>query len=153
MLKENQKAPSFNLPDQDGNMHKLSNYKGKKVILYFYPRDNTPGCSKEACNFRDINELLNKKNVVVIGVSADNVESHKKFANKFSLPFTLLSDPEKKMIEKYGVWQEKSFMGRKFMGIVRSTFIIDEKSKIAKIFPKVSVMKHTKEVLEAIEEL
>ena len=124
MLKDRDIAPNFSLPDQDGEIHKLSDYKGQYVVLYFYPKDDTAGCTKEACSFRDDFSAYKKKWVVILGVSADDKASHKKFAGKYNLPFTLLSDPERKVIEKYGVWKEKSLYGRKFMGIERTTFII-----------------------------
>ena len=150
MLKEGNKAPAFKLKNQDGETVSLSDYKGKKVVLYFYPKDNTSGCTKEACSFRDGFPKFGKLNAEILGVSADSVESHKKFARKFKLPFTLLSDESKKMIEKYGVWKEKSMYGRKYMGIERTTFIIDEEGRIKKIFPKVKVPEHDKEVLEVL---
>ena len=150
MLKEGNKAPAFKLKNQDGKTVSLGDFKGKKVVLYFYPKDDTSGCTKEACSFRDGFPKFGKLNAEILGVSADSVESHKKFAEKYSLPFTLLSDESKKMIEKYGVWKEKSMYGRKYMGIERTTFIIDEKGKIKKIFSKVKVGDHDKEVLEAL---
>ncbi len=145
MLKENDKAPDFELKDSMGKKHTLSQYKGKKVILYFYPKDDTPGCTKEACNFRDSFVLF--KNAVIIGISADSTESHKKFAHKYKLPFILLSDPKKEVIKKYGVLKEKSMFGNTFLGIVRSTFIIDEAGKIKKVYGKVEVDGHDKDVL------
>ena len=151
MLKEGSKAPAFKLKNQDGEIVSLSDYKGKKVVLYFYPKDDTSGCTKEACSFRDGFPKFGKLKAKILGVSADSVESHKKFADKYNLPFTLLSDESKKMIEKYGVWKEKSMYGRKYMGIERTTFIISENGKIKKIFPKVKVTDHDKEVLEALK--
>lgn len=148
MLKEGQKAPEFELMDSFGKVHKLSQYKGKKVILYFYPKDDTPGCTKEACNFRDGISLF--KNATIIGISSDSIESHKRFADKYKLPFILLSDPKKETIKKYGVLKEKSMFGNTFLGIVRSTFIIDEKGNIKKIFEKVEVDGHDKEVLNQL---
>ncbi|MGA8265326.1 MAG: thioredoxin-dependent thiol peroxidase [Ignavibacteriaceae bacterium] len=150
MLKEGNKAPAFKLKNQDGETISLSDYKGKKVVLYFYPKDDTSGCTKEACSFRDGFPKFGKLKAEILGVSADSVQSHKKFAEKYKLPFTLLSDESRKMIEKYGVWKEKSMYGRKYMGIERTTFIIDENGKIKKIFPKVKVSDHDKEVLEAL---
>jgi len=147
------KAPSFKLKNQNNKLISLSELKGKPVVLYFYPKDDTSGCTKEACNFRDEFPKFGKMKAEIIGISADSVESHKKFAEKYKLPFNLLSDEKKEVIEKYGVWQEKSMYGRKYMGIVRSTFIIDEKGKISKIFPKVKVNEHNKEVMEALKEL
>ena len=152
MLEEGKKAPQFTLNDQAGNSVSLKDFLGKKVVLYFYPKDDTPGCTKEACNFRDDFSLIKKEGAVILGVSADSVKKHKKFADKYNLPFSLLSDENKKVLEKYGVWQEKSMYGRKYMGIVRSTFIIDEKGKLKKIFPKVKVTNHNKEVLEALRD-
>ncbi len=151
MLEFGKKAPQFTLKDQSGKSVSLKDFLGKQVILYFYPKDDTPGCTKEACNFRDDFSQIKKENAVILGVSADSEGKHKKFAEKYKLPFTLLSDENKKVLEKYGVWQEKSMYGRKYMGIVRSTFIIDEKGKLKKIFPKVKVTNHNKEVLEALK--
>lgn len=151
MIEEGKLAPSFSLADQDGKVHALKDYLGKKVVLYFYPKDNTPGCTKEACSFRDEFAEFKKSNAVILGISADAVKSHKNFSEKFSLPFPLLSDESKKMIEAYGVWKEKSMYGKKYMGIERTTVIIDEKGKIKKIFPKVKVEGHTEEVLEALK--
>ncbi len=150
MLEEGKKAPQFTLKDQSGKSVSLKDFLGKKVVLYFYPKDDTPGCTKEACNFRDDFKEIKKENAVILGISADSETRHKKFVEKYKLPFTLLSDENKKVLEKYGVWQEKSMYGRKYMGIVRSTFIIDEKGKLKKIFPKVKVTNHNKEVLEAL---
>jgi peroxiredoxin Q/BCP len=146
-------APAFKLKNQDGKTISLSDLKGKPVVLYFYPKDDTSGCTKEACNFRDEFPKFGKIKAEIIGVSADSIESHKKFAEKYMLPFNLLSDEKKDVIEKYGVWQEKSMYGKKYMGIVRTTFIIDPEGKIGKIFPKVKVENHNKEVMEALKEL
>jgi len=150
-LKVGQKAPDFTLLNDAGQKVKLSDYKGKKVVLYFYPKDDTPGCTTEACNFRDGLDEIKDRGAVVLGVSADSVESHKKFKNKFELNFQLLSDPEKKMIENYGVWKEKSMYGKKYMGIERTTFVINEQGKISHIFAKVKVTDHYDEVLAALE--
>lgn len=150
MLKERKKAPQFTLKDQSGKSVSLKDFLGKQVVLYFYPKDDTPGCTKEACNFRDDYSQIKKEKAVILGVSADSEAKHKKFADKYDLPFTLLSDENKVVLKKYGVWQEKSMYGRKYMGIVRSTFIIDEKGKLKKIFPKVKVTDHNKKVLEAL---
>lgn len=151
-LEENSKAPDFTAIDQNGEKIKLSSFKGKKnIVLYFYPKDMTPGCTTEACEFRD--SLPQFKGTEIIGVSADPVERHRKFIEKYELPFTLLSDSDKKVATLYGVWQEKSLYGKKFMGIVRSTFVIDKTGVIRKIFPKVKVKGHVAEVLEAIKEL
>lgn len=152
MLKEGNKAPAFSLPNQDGKKISLKDFLGKKVVLYFYPKDMTSGCTKEACDFRDHIKLFNNKDVVVLGVSPDSVQSHKKFQEKYNLPFDLLSDESKKVLEKYGVWKEKSMYGKKYFGVERTTFIIDEKGKIKKIFPRVKVEGHVKQVLEALEE-
>lgn len=141
------KAPDFKLPSGTGESVSLKDYKGKKVVLYFYPKDDTPGCTKEACSFRDNISILQRKGAVVIGVSPDSVESHKKFAEKFHLPFTLVSDEAKDVIKKYGVWKQKSMYGRTYMGIERTTFVIDEKGIISRIFPKVKVDGHTEEIL------
>ena len=150
MIKENSNAIDFELKDMDGKSHKLSDYKGKPIVLYFYPKDDTPGCTAEACDFRDNYSLFKKKGVVVIGVSVDDEKSHQKFVKKYNLPFLLLSDSQKVVVQKYGVWGEKSFMGRKYLGTTRATFIIGKDFKIKKIFPKVSVTNHVKEILEAI---
>jgi peroxiredoxin Q/BCP len=150
-LKVGQKAPDFTVMDDKGEKVKLADLKGKKVVLYFYPKDDTPGCTKEACAFRDGIDKIKKRGAVVLGVSADSVESHKKFKGKFDLNFPLLADPDKKMIEAYGVWKEKSMYGKKYMGIERTTFLIDETGKIAHIFPKVKVDQHYDEVLEALK--
>jgi peroxiredoxin Q/BCP len=152
-LKVGDKAPSFKLKNQDGKLISLSDLKGKPIVLYFYPKDDTSGCTKEACNFRDEFPKFGKMKTEIIGISADSVESHKKFATKYKLPFNLLSDEKKEMVEKYGVWQEKSMYGRKYMGIVRITFIIDVSGKIRNIFPKVKVDNHNNEVMEALKEL
>ncbi len=136
MLEEGKKAPAFKLKDQNGNLHSLSDYKGKNVVLYFYPKDNTSGCTAEACNFRDEFPKFKNINAVILGVSPDSVESHKKFAEKYNLPFTLLADENKEVVEKYGVWKQKSMYGRKYMGVERTTFIIDADGKIKKIFSK-----------------
>jgi len=152
-LKVGDKAPSFKLKNQDEKVISLADQKGKTIVLYFYPKDDTSGCTREACNFRDEFPKFGKMKAEIIGVSADSVESHKKFAEKYNLPFNLLSDEGKEVIEKYGVWQEKSMYGKKYMGIVRTTFIIDPSGKIHKIFPKVKVEEHNKEVMEALKEL
>ena len=149
-LKVGQKAPDFTVMDDQGEKVKLADLKGKKVVLYFYPKDDTPGCTKEACAFRDGIDQIKKRGAVVLGVSADSVESHKKFKSKFDLNFPLLADSDKKMIEAYGVWKEKSMYGKKYMGIERTTFLIDENGKIAHIFPKVKVDQHYEEVLKAL---
>jgi peroxiredoxin Q/BCP len=145
------KAPDFSLIDQDGKKKSLKDFKGKKVILYFYPKDNTSGCTKEACNFRDDFPKFKKTDAIILGVSPDSVESHKKFASKYNLPFTLLSDEDKKVLKKYDVWKEKSMYGRKYMGVVRTTYVIDENGKIKNVFSKVKVDGHNSEVMEALK--
>jgi len=152
-LKVGDKAPAFKLKNQDAKIISLSDLKGKPIVLYFYPKDDTSGCTKEACNFRDEFPKFGKVKAEIIGVIADSVESHKKFAKKYNLPFNLLADDKKEVVEKYGVWQEKSMYGRKYMGIVRTTFIIDSSGKIRKIFSKVKVDDHNKEVMKALKEL
>lgn len=151
MPEEGKTAPGFKLKNQDGKLISLSDFKGKHVILYFYPKDNTSGCTKEACNFRDEFPKFEKSDAVILGVSPDSVKSHKKFAEKYKLNFDLLSDENKELAEKYDVWKEKSMYGRKYMGVERTTYIIDPEGKIKKIFRKVKVDGHNKEVLEAIK--
>lgn len=150
MLKSGDKAPDFSLQSDTGEKINLKDLKGKKVILYFYPKDNTSGCTKEACYFRDSIKTFNKKNAVIIGVSRDSTESHRKFKSKYELPFTLLSDESADILKKYGVWKEKSMYGRKYMGIERTTFIINEKGLIEKIFNKVKVNGHIEELIKSI---
>ncbi len=145
------KAPAIKLPDDAGKSVSLSDFKGKQVVLYFYPKDNTGGCTAQACDFRDNLNRLTKSGAVVLGVSGDSVESHKKFKAKQGLNFPLLADPEHKALDTYGVWQEKSLYGRKFMGIVRTTFIIDGDGRIASVFPKVKVAGHVDAVLAALK--
>ncbi|WP_304130369.1 thioredoxin-dependent thiol peroxidase [Ignavibacterium album] len=152
MIEEGKKAPDFTLPDQDGNKVKLSDFKGRYIVLYFYPKDDTPGCTKEACSFRDTFPEFNNVDAVILGVSPDSVSSHKKFAEKYKLPFRLLADEDKKVIEKYGVWKEKSMYGKKYMGVERTTFVIGPDGRIKKIFPKVKVDNHHQEVLEALKD-
>lgn len=151
MLKAGAKAPDFKLQSEEGKTVSLKDFAGKKVVLYFYPRDMTPGCTREACSFTENQSRIKKLGAVVLGVSADSVESHKKFKEKYGLSFPLLSDPNKEVIEKYGVWQEKSMYGKKMMGIVRTTFVIDEAGKIAHIFSKVKVDGHTDKVIEKLK--
>jgi peroxiredoxin Q/BCP len=151
MLEEGKKAPEIKLKDQDGNVVSLNDFKGQKVVLYFYPKDDTTGCTKEACSFRDEFPKFEKLDTLVIGVSPDSVESHKKFAQKYSLPFTLLSDEGKDAVESYDVWKQKSMYGRNYMGVERTTYIIDEKGNIEKVFPKVKVENHIEEVLKALK--
>lgn len=142
------KAPVFKLPDQEGNMHALSDYAGKMVLLYFYPKDMTSGCTTEAQGFRDLAKEYKKAGITVLGVSVDSVKSHKKFCEKESLNFTLLSDEDKKVVEKYGVWQEKSMYGKKYMGTVRESFLIGGDGKILKHYEKVNPVAHPEEVLK-----
>jgi len=146
-------APDFTLPDESGMHHKLSDYRGKTVVLYFYPADDTPGCTKEACNFRDDYLQYRTARAVILGVSPDDETSHQKFKKKFNLPFPLLADKGHKVCEKYGVWAKKSTFGKQYMGVIRSTFIIDPKGRIAKIFEKVRVPEHSQEVLSSLGEL
>lgn len=148
MLKEGQKAPDFSLDDDQGNKVSLKDFKGKNVVLYFYPKDMTPGCTQEACDFRDNWSAVKKKGAVVLGVSADPVKKHQTFKEKYQLPFTLLSDEGKGTLKAYGVWRKKKFMGREFMGIVRTTMIIDKAGKIQKIWSPASVKGHAVDVLE-----
>jgi len=145
-LKEGMKAPSFEGVDQNGKNVKLSDFSGKKVVLYFYPKDNTPGCTAEACNLRDNYDSLLKQGFAVIGVSMDSEKSHLSFAGKYSLPFPLIADTSKKIINDYGVWREKSLYGKTFLGIVRTTFIIDEKGIIEKVISKVETKNHTEQI-------
>ena len=147
MLEIGMKAPDFTLIDKDGKTVSLSDFLGKKVVLYFYPKDNTPGCTRQACAFAAAHEGFNAKNVVVIGVSRDSVSSHQKFAQKYNLPFLLLSDPELQVIQDYGVWQEKKLYGKISMGVVRTTFIIDEQGNIEKVMPKVKPDTNAADVL------
>lgn len=149
-LKEGDKAPDFSTLTNGGGTLSLADLKGKSVILYFYPRDDTPGCTKEACAFRDHFAAFKKKGAVVLGVSIDPVKSHDKFVEKFKLPFTLLADEDKQIVEAYGVWGQKSFMGRKYMGIHRVTFLIGPDGRIRKIWPKVKPEEHAAEVLAAL---
>lgn len=148
MPKQGDQAPDFSLRDSEGSLHKLSDYKGRKIILYFYPKDDTPGCTKEACNFRDSHKAIQKKNAVVIGISADSEQSHRKFIGKYGLPFVLLSDPEKNVISQYGAL--KKAFGKTFLGISRSTFLIDEKGKIMKVFPNVDIDSHAAEIMKIL---
>lgn len=152
MLKEGDKAPDFSSTDQNGNTVSLADFKGKRVVLYFYPKDDTPGCTKEACSFRDADDVYRSKGITVLGVSTDSEKSHQKFISKFQLPFDLLADVDKKIVEDYGVWGEKSMYGKKYMGVFRKTFLIDGDGQIVKIFDKVDVAAHADEVLAAFGE-
>jgi len=147
MLKQGSKAPDFFLPDQFGKSHSLSEFQGKWVVLYFYPKDMTPGCTTEACNFRDDFPDFQKLDTIILGISKDSVKRHTTFADKYKLPFILLSDESGEVCEKYDVWKKKSLYGKTFMGIVRSTFIIDPGGKIARVYPKVKVKDHAAELL------
>lgn len=145
------KAPAFTLLDDNGEKVSLKDFKGQKVVLYFYPKDSTPGCTTQACNFRDTHPEFKKLNTVVLGISKDSQKSHQKFKEKHDLPFRLLVDEEIEVIQKYDVWQEKKMAGRTYMGIVRTTFIIDENGKIEKIYPKVKVKGHIENILEYLK--
>lgn len=153
MVAEGNKAPAIKLKNQDGKTVSLNDFKDQNIVLYFYPKDNTSGCTREACNFRDEFPKFGKLDAVILGVSPDSVESHKKFVKKYNLPFYLLSDEKKEVVQKYDVWKEKNMYGRKYMGVIRSTFIIDKNKKIRKIFSKVKVADHNKEVMEALKEI
>jgi peroxiredoxin Q/BCP len=148
-LKEGMKAPAFEGADQNGNKVSLNDFKGKKVILYFYPKDDTPGCTAQACNLRDNNTELIQKGFQVVGISTDGVKSHKKFEDKYSLPFPLIADEDKKIVEQYGVWGEKQMMGKNYMGTNRTTFLIDENGSIKKIITKPDTKNQTQQVLDA----
>lgn len=148
MLEVGQKAPNFTLPDKDGNEVSLNDFLGKKVVIYFYPKDSTPGCTKQACGFSENIKKFEDNNVVILGISKDSQKSHQNFINKYDLKILLLSDTEKQVIESYGVWQEKKLYGKVSMGIVRTTFIIDEEGNIEKIFDKVKAAENPNEVLE-----
>lgn len=150
-LKTGDAAPGFTFAGPDGTARNLSDYRGKKVILYFYPKDNTPGCTLEACSLRDEYDDLRARGYEVIGVSADSARSHEGFRSKFKLPFALVSDTDKSVLTAYGVWGEKKFMGKKFMGITRTTFVIDENGLIANIIEKVNTTNHAKQILEEME--
>lgn len=152
-LSVGKKAPLWTLPDQTGAEHSLADYKGQWIVLYFYPKDDTPGCTKEACSFRDNLPKFKKTKAMVFGVSADPVKKHAKFVEKFSLSFPLLADEEKKVVEAYGVWAKKKFMGREYMGILRTTFLIDPEGKIAKIYENVKPETHAEEVLADLKGL
>ncbi len=153
MVKEGRPAPDFDLPSSDGGRVRLSDLKGKTVVLYFYPKDSTPGCTREACSFRDSQARLKKRGVVVLGVSPDSLPSHDKFREKYSLNFPLLSDADKAVAKKYGAFGEKVLYGKRTMGIIRSTFIIDGQGVVRRVFPKVKVDGHVDEVVKALAEL
>ncbi|MDD6057181.1 MAG: thioredoxin-dependent thiol peroxidase [Clostridiales bacterium] len=153
MLEVGTKAPAFSLPDQNGTIHTLEEYRGKKVILYFYPKDNTPGCTKQACGFGERYPQFLEKDAVVIGVSKDSVSSHKKFEEKYALPFVLLSDPELTMLKAYDVWKEKKLYGKLSLGIVRTTYLIDEQGVIVKAFDKVKAADNPAQMLDLLSEV
>ena len=148
MLEAGKKAPDFELPDQDGVMHKLSDYAGKKVILYFYPKDNTSGCTAEACSLNDNYDTLTAQGYEVVGISPDSAGSHQKFIAKYNLAFNLIADTDKKILEDYGVWAEKSMYGRKYMGVLRTTFIIDEQGIIERVITKVNTKNAAEQILK-----
>ncbi len=149
MLEKGQKAPDFRLATPEGEIT-LSQFQGKKVVLYFYPKDDTPGCTKEACGFRDVYDQILSRGAVVIGVSADSVDSHQKFKKKYNLPFYLASDPDHNVLKTYGAWGEKKMYGKTYEGIIRSTYVIDENGMIIAVFPKVSPEKHAEEILSLL---
>ena len=151
MITAGEKAPNFTLKDKDGSLVSLEGFLGKKVVLYFYPRDNTPGCTRQACAFAAAFEGFKSENVIVIGISKDSTESHRKFAEKYSLPFILLSDPDLEAIKAYGVWQEKKLYGKVSFGVVRTTFIIDENGNVEKVMPKVKPDTNAAEILEYLK--
>jgi peroxiredoxin Q/BCP len=150
-LQAGDKAPQFSGKDQDGKVVSLKDFKGKKVVVFFYPQDDTPTCTEQACNLRDNFMLLKSKGFEVIGISPDDTDSHKKFESKFHLPFTLIADPGRKILEKFGVWGEKQMFGNKYMGVHRTTFVIDEKGKIARIFLRPKVKDHAGEIIRSLE--
>ena len=152
MVKEGDVAPDFILKHKDGEIMNLSDFQGQKVVLYFYPKDGTPGCTKQACSFRDANDVYEQKNIKVLGVSPDDDASHAKFSEKYNLPFQLLADPDHKIAAAYGAYGDKQFMGKTSQGILRKTFLIDEEGRIVKIFDKVNVSEHADEVLRAFGE-
>ncbi len=153
MIQENKKAPNFELKNFEGKIIKLSDFLGKSVVLYFYPKDDTPGCTTEACNFRDDYIEYQKQNIEIVGISPDGVESHAKFKSKYSLPFFLLTDPGHKVCELYGVWKKKKNFGKEYFGVMRTTFLINKEGKIIKVFEGVKPANHSKEVIAAFNEL
>ena len=153
MLEVGSMVPKFSMPDQNGKTHNIADYKGQWVILYFYPKDLTPGCTTEACNFQESLPDFNSIDAVIFGISKDSITQHKKFADKYNLKFSLLSDENSDVCEQFGVWQKKSMYGKEYMGIVRSTFLISPEGKIAKVYPKVNVNEHHAEILNDLKEL
>ena len=153
MVKEGKPAPSFTLSSSEGGEVSLESLRGKAVVLYFYPKDDTPGCTKEACAFRDAQAVLKKKGAVVLGVSGDSLSAHEKFKAKYKLNFPLLADPDKAVAKKYGAWGEKVMYGKKVTGMIRSTFVIDKEGVVSRVFPRVRVEGHAEKVLEALDEL
>ena len=149
MIAEGMKAPDFSLADADGKVWSLADFVGKKLVLYFYPKDDTPGCTKEACGFRDQYSVFAEKGMAVVGISPDSAASHARFRGKYSLPFVLLSDPERKVLNSYGAFGEKTMYGRKMMGVIRSTFLIDGTGKVVKVYPRVSPEGHAEQILAA----
>ena len=152
-IKNNQPAPDFSLPDDEGKYHKLSDFRGKPIVLYFYPKDDTPGCTKEACNFRDDYSAYKTAGLEIIGISPDSSESHAKFKAKFNLPFLLLADKDHKVCEQFEVWGKKKFIGREFDGVLRTTFLIDKERKVVKIFEGVKPAEHSQELLTEFKKL
>lgn len=152
-LKLKQKAPQFKTVDQNGKLHELKEWQGKWLILYFYPKDDTPGCTKEACSFRDNFAKFKKKRIVVVGISADDKKTHKRFAKKYNLPFMLLADNKKEVIKKYNVWGKKTFMGHSYLGIKRTTFLIDPSGKVAKIYENVKPDDHALQIIEDLKQI
>jgi len=149
-LKEGQQAPDFTAKNQEGKTYSLSEFRGKKIVLFFYPKDNTPGCTAEACNLNENFDSWTDKGYVILGVSPDSVASHKKFSDKFGFHFNILSDPEKEILDKYGVWGEKKMYGKTYMGVIRTTFIISENGTIIKIFEKVKTKEHTQQIVDTL---
>ena len=153
LLTNGMQAPEFSLPDEENTLHKLSDFRGKPVVLYFYPKDDTPGCTTEACNFRDDYSAYEQAGVVILGISPDSVKSHAKFKSKYSLQFPLLADEGHKVCDQYGVWGMKKFMGREYDGVLRTTFLIDPNGRIAKVFENVRPAEHSEEVISALKQL
>jgi thioredoxin-dependent peroxiredoxin len=153
MLTEGQKAPAFSGKDQNGNKVSLADFKGKKIVIFFYPEDDTPTCTEQACNLRDHYSLLEKNGFAVVGISPDDVQKHARYQAKYNLPFTLVADPDHKIIDKYEVWGEKNMYGRKYMGLFRTTYVVDEKGVILKVFKKPKVRQHAEEIVEKTKDI